>query len=152
MALWSDGLIGEAMNAPEPTKVCKRCNDPKPLSQYGVNGYYLTWGACDGRQPVCKDCINSAMAKRRETYRARKALLLKPAPKPKEKAKVNPVVEVMKAIHAGYRTRDRIRFYTALDEDSISDALATLAFDDESVVIDRSGAEPRFDPVEKVAA
>lgn len=50
-------------------RTCARCLKPKPLSEFGVNRYYLTHGAKDGRAISCKQCNREHAAALREVYR-----------------------------------------------------------------------------------
>lgn len=37
-------------------RTCRRCLKPKPDSEFGVNRYYETRGARDGRSIYCRKC------------------------------------------------------------------------------------------------
>lgn len=46
-------------------KTCRRCLEPKPESEFGINRYYQTRGARDGRSIYCRGCNTKHTQKQR---------------------------------------------------------------------------------------
>lgn len=123
-------------------KVCNRCKEPKPITDFGVNNFYATRGAKDGRSIWCRLCLNASVAARREDERARKALEPKLITAPKKKP--TPTQRVYGAVNNGYRTREAIRRATGLGRDTVCDVLAQLAFDAELIKVVKVGERKEF--------
>lgn len=129
----------------EAMKICNRCKDPKPLSEFGKNKYFLNHGAKDGKSIYCKACCNSRMNQHRtqlkEIKEARERAL-EPERKPMVVApRVTAGEKVLDAIAKGHRKFEDIRDFTNLHEDLVADTLAILAFDDKRVRVIRSSRE-----------
>lgn len=83
--------------------------------------------------------MQESRERKREQKRARAGI---PPP-----STLSPAAQVLAAIERGTRTREAIESETRLHEDLISDVLAHLAFDEESIRIVRVGSEKEFHPL-----
>lgn len=129
----------------EPTKTCNRCKDPKLLSEFGVNKFFLKHGAKDGRSIYCRSCCNANMTQHRarlKTIKEERAKAHRPDRKPMIVApRLTPQEKVLDAIAKGYCKFEDIEEFTNLHEDLIADTLAILAFDEQRVRVIRSTRE-----------
>lgn len=122
-----------------PTKRCKRCEETKPLSEFGVNRVNDTRGACDNKNIWCKSCVNKRVAASRQALReytaSRQKQGLAKLPKqidmnfsPRRIArmlrKLSPKDRVLEAIRGGADTQAEIARVTRLPKDEVGDCIA----------------------------
>lgn len=113
-------------------KICKRCNQEKPFSEFGRNSVNLTRGACDGLNIRCKKCVNEMSDEHRASKRAMKAARAYIRRKGDEKARpiwmteLTPHEAVMMAVRRGLKTQEEIRKATRLSAYQVSEQLALL--------------------------
>lgn len=134
------------MTESEPIKTCHRCKEPKPLSEFGKNKYYLRVGAKDGRAIYCKLCNWKATRFQRGGNQQlppsrldRKRMEIAARPHVKTDAE-----KILDAIAAGHRTVEQIAAHTRLKADHVGNRLADLAFTQSLVRIIRVGDEREF--------
>ncbi len=123
-------------------KTCNRCHKPKPLSEFGRNAANINQGARDGKNILCRPCVNERVRLHRvalreyKTARAKAALLTrKPSvttlnTSPRNIARVLSKDSYPDRVHAvirrGAKTQKDIIHETRLPADIVCDALAEL--------------------------
>lgn len=147
----------------EIKKECGRCHQQKAINCFGI-----CRARKDGRNHYCKPCILDIVHQHRDRKREMKRARIEVRTRAEERAikdiqdferkpnVISPILhtclsKVRYAIRDGYKTRQEIKAATGLTSQQISDALAILMFEEETITLRRIEGEAYFF-VRRVAA
>ena len=119
------------MEATPRMKRCSKCNEDLPLSEFGIDRHNT-----DALSFYCRICV------REKNAESRRRVLLRRGRLPRKTAQIGGRPRAYKdrvqwAIKRNHKTRTAIQRLTDIPLDELCDLLAEMAFDDETIRVNR---------------